>query len=152
MEALSYYIADHLIGLTPWLNQTSVCSFPEPWGRMLHQRHVTMETPIQNAKTDELEGSYGSKLFADIDISSNSTNLMFRANIIHGILHSSSEKDRFVLEIVEPLEFALRENNTHTYMNVTFGRDAQTQAVNRLTLKLEVDLEYEKKQGAQIVG
>ena len=71
---------------------------------------------------------------------------------MHGILHSSSEKGRFVLEIVEPLEFALRENNTHTYMNVTFGRDAQTQAVNRLTLKLEVDLEYEKKQGAQIVG
>ena len=48
-----------------------------------------------------------------------------------------------------PMEFALMENMTHPYINVTFGRDPHTQTANSLTIKLEVDLDYEKKQGAQ---
>ena len=26
-----YYIVDHLLGLEPWLNQTTACTFPKPW-------------------------------------------------------------------------------------------------------------------------
>ena len=26
-----YYIVDHLLGLEPWLNKTTACTFPKPW-------------------------------------------------------------------------------------------------------------------------
>ena len=31
MEAVQWYLADLLVGETPWLDINTVCSFPEPW-------------------------------------------------------------------------------------------------------------------------
>ena len=150
--ATFYYLSDNLLGLEPWLNESTACSFPEPWYQLPEKNSSTPETPLQLSNLGEFEGTYGSHLFPDIQVSSNSTDLIFTTNIVHGILHPSSEKDRFLYETIHPVEYANHENNTDSFTNITFNRDAITNAVNALTIQLEVDLKYEKKPNPQIIG
>ena len=137
-----YYIIDHVFGLEPWLNETTVCSFPKPWGNATKVDATLKETPIHVDNQAEFEGFYGNHLFPDIKVYSNTTDLLLNSNRIHGVLHPSSEKDRFVYEITYPWEYS-----THTYgiyVNVTFERDVTATIVESLTLHLEVDLQYNK--------
>ena len=147
-----YYITDHLLGLQAWLNESTACIFPEPWDK-LPEQGVALETPISVGNVAELVGSYGNNLFPDVNVYSNSTDIHMDSNKLHGILHPSSEKDRFLFELITPYEYVLPENNHTRYsFNVTFNRDGATQAVNAVTLKLEVDLKYDRKPGPQVIG
>ena len=150
--AVVHKLSDYLLGLDPWLNETTACSYPEPWGKKIELKAGDLETPITVSNVAELEGSYKSQIFPDIDISYNSTDLLFTANKIHGILHASSEKDRFLFELHYPLEYSLTDNQAKPLLNVTFSRDAASQSITKLTLKMEVDVDYEKRPDPQIIG
>ena len=83
-------------------------------------------------------------MFPDITVSTINTTLHFGSNNVHGILHPSSEKDRFLYKITTPLEYATNTNNVLS-TSVTFARDAKNGIVKELTLKLEVDLTFTKR-------
>ena len=136
------YIADHLLGFEPWLNESTACSFPNPWANWTVPQ-AKPETPTKLDNFTDYEGSYGNRMFPDIIISADNATLHFNSNKVHGILHPSSEEDRFLFEITTPWEFATNTSNALP-TNVTFVRDAKTGIVNELTLKLEVDLTYTK--------
>ena len=60
------YITDKLAGETPWLNTSTVCSFPAPWspipGPFPQRPAVPLAPPIQNKEISDLTayaGSYG---------------------------------------------------------------------------------------------
>ena len=153
LVSVFYHIADHLLGLNPWLNETTACTFPKPWLNRPPRPPTKLPTPINVTNYDELVGIYGSHIFPDINVAYNSTDLLFTSNKMHGILHPLSVKDKFVFEILEPMEWALHPNNTKAYLAlVTFGRDSIFNTVYKLTFKFQVDVEYIKNPNQQIIG
>ena len=146
-QVSAMYVVDHLLGLTPWLNASHACSFPEPWkpenNTESDKDAETSETSLLvNNKTDYV-GSYGNHLFADVKVFVNSSTLLLNSNHIHGILHPYSEEDKFFYEITFPWEFMTHDNKTQP-LNVTFQRDAETGKVTSLVAALEVDVTYVK--------
>ena len=147
-----YYIADHLFGLSPWLNETTAYTFPEPWRPGSIMYSMSLEPPVSNISFAEYVGSYRSNLFPHAQVSSNGTSLFLKSIKVNGILHPTSDKDRFLYDVVSPLEYTLYENNAKQYVDAIFGRDDVLKAVKSFTFKLEVDLRYDKKAGAHIIG
>ena len=139
-----YYIADQLLDLDPWLNKTTACTFPQPWDNQTTAETNAKEAPVAIGNFTEYEGSYDFPLFSNIDVYSNYSNLLMNSNHIQGVLHPSSEKDRFLYEITYPWEFAPHDNTTKL-TNVTFVRDEVTNAVTALTVQLEVNVTYVRK-------
>ena len=138
------FIADHLLGLKPWLNETTACTYPEPWNKASTTEIRSLPTRYEVNDTSELEGLYVSPLFPDIEVSSNATYLLMKSNIVRAIFHPTSIKDRFVSEVYYPPEYSLQFNSTSDHFNVTFNRNETTGIVNTLTLHLDVDLKYNK--------
>ena len=148
-----YFMADRLLGLTPWLNETSACSFPEPWDKPPKFEPPGLEKPVSVANLAEFVGSYTTDLLPEVEVSSNSTALLLKSNRVRGVLHPSSEKDRFLYEVLYPLEYALLDGNgTHAFTNVTFNREAASRTVNSVTIQFNVEMTYNKRGSAQIVG
>ena len=145
LSVILYYLTDYLLGLESWLNETTACTYPNPWANWTTSE-TKVETPI-NVQLDNLtdyEGSYGNPMFSDITVYANNSSLSFDSNKVHGILHPSSETDRFLFEITEPWEYTNNATENAILTNVTFDRDVRTRHVTHLTLKLEVDLTYTK--------
>ena len=139
-----YYIADQLLELEPWLNKTTACTFPDPWRDQKTAETKEKEAPTAANNFTEYSGSYEYPLFPNVEVYANSSNLLFTSNHIHGVLHPSSDKDRFLSEITYPWEFAPHDNITQQG-NLTFLRDEGTGAVTALTVQLEVNVTYVKK-------
>ena len=139
-----YYTTDHLLGLDPWLNETTTCSFPQPWANETRPKPQKAEVPIQLSSVSEYEGSYGNQIFPDLVVNSSAGELRFYSNLAGGIMHPSSEKDRFLTETKYPLEFTAPSNETQ-FFNVTFTRDGSSGAVTALTFQFEVDFTYFKR-------
>ena len=154
LNTIFYYISDYLLGETPWLNTSTACTYPEPWSKPPKSRvHEIVETPISIGNPNELAGTYTSDLFVELNVYSNGTTIHMDLNRARAVLHPSSEKDRFLYDLVSPIEYAFPNfNRTHYYMNVTFERDPSSQAVNAVTLHLEVDVRYDKKTGPVVIG
>ena len=136
------YIIDHLFGLEPWLNKTTSCTFSALSGNATETKPRIQESPLPVHNLADFEGTYGNHLFPDINVYSNSTDLLLYSNRIHGILRPSSQKDLFVYVITEPWEYS--SDNIGLFVNVTFQRDIATTTVTSLTLLIEVELKYEK--------
>ena len=68
----------------------------------------------------EYVGSYRSNLFPQTKVSSNGTSLFLKSIKVNGILHPSSDKDRFLYEVVSPLEYTLYENNAKQYVDASW--------------------------------
>ena len=135
-----YYITDYLLGMTAWLNETTTCSFPEPWENKTQPKPQEKETPIQLGDVSEYEGSYGNAIFPDLLVNLSAGNLYLHSNQAGGILHPSSEKDRFLFEVTYPLEFAL--GNATQLLNATFQRDGSAGGINAMMFQLEVNFTY----------
>ena len=156
LNTIFYYISDYLLGEKPWLNTSTACTYPEPWSQLpknLRLVHDIVETPISVGNPNELVGTYTSNVFVELYVYSNGTTIHMDSNRARAVLHPSSEKDRFLYELVSPIEYAFPNyNQTHYNMNVTFERDPSLHAVNAVTLHLEVDVRYVKKTGPHIIG
>ena len=147
LNTVFYYISDLLLGLEPWLNETTACTYPEPWANKTETESKDREVPIAIDKTSDFVGSYFSPLLPVVNVSANSSDLLFNMNRLHGILHPSSEKDRFLWEVTDPWEFATSytdNNNETVFTNVTFLRDGASGAVDGLRMELEVNMTFTK--------
>ena len=144
LTALFYYTSDHLLGLEPWLNETSACTFPEPWAHSSARESKEPEVPIDVNNRNEYNGSFSSPIFPGVVVNTNSTNMSLKSNRLYGNLHPSSENDRFMWEITYPWELAVDytdDNNQTRFINITFLRD-KNGAVNALKAGFEVEMTY----------
>ncbi|XP_078619563.1 uncharacterized protein LOC144886711 [Branchiostoma floridae x Branchiostoma japonicum] len=98
-STLHYRVADMLLGLEPWLNATTACSFPEPWVRssssVTYDSDDTDDTMPSAYSLEfprdkrDYEGTFGNPIFGNLTIRLNSTDdtLRFRLGLIgHGMI------------------------------------------------------------------
>ena len=146
LTAVLYYLSDHLLELEPWLNETTACTFPQPWAGETESPPEDSEVPITVENLSEYEGVFTHPLFPPAVVTTNSSALLFEMNILQGILHPSSEEDRFLWQITDPWEIA-------TFLfggfrpTVTFLRDNSTGDINGFKIALDTTLTFSKVTG-----
>ncbi|CAH1778292.1 unnamed protein product, partial [Owenia fusiformis] len=69
------YVSDILLGLDPWLNKTTACTFPEPWAPGTPS--VNPVLPVYNDRAPrplvDYEGTYGHLAFGNVTFTLNAT-------------------------------------------------------------------------------
>lgn len=69
LEPLSYILSDILLQEDPWLNVSTVCTFPEPWEEQPATKNQTeIEMPADDYDATPCIGSYGHRIYGDIAI------------------------------------------------------------------------------------
>lgn len=69
LEPLSYILSDILLQEDPWLNVSTVCTFPEPWEEHPATKNQTeIEMPVDDYDATPCIGSYGHPIYGDIAI------------------------------------------------------------------------------------
>ncbi|XP_066275164.1 uncharacterized protein [Branchiostoma lanceolatum] len=105
---LHYGVADMLLGLDPWLNTTTACSYPQPWAKDLKTNNdanmpptPSREVPREKRDIRDFEGKFGNAIFGNLTVYLNSTDntLRFQVGLIgHGIVFPLSSGNRLLLE------------------------------------------------------
>lgn len=84
MQALLMHIMDHALGLPPWLNSSTLCTFPEPWisapisdppSPAEHEAEVAEAEVFGDVTLDIYAGRYSHPGFGDMDVYVNDTDL-----------------------------------------------------------------------------
>ena len=143
-----YHVTDRLMWVEPWINTTKACTFPQPW-RTANDSDIP---PVENAvltNAKKYEGFYSSPILSgfriELDGTSN-TSLRFKMGKLGGILYSTLDKDRFLMEIRTPWEFyvsSMDKNNVTAKTNVTFIWDGDH--VNTLQTHSPVPLNFTRR-------
>ena len=108
MEMLiHHFISDHILGLQPWLDNNTMCSFPYPWANQSTQsqnskRHITKtKNEYKQNWQNAYLGTYGHRLFGNITVTYNQSNnvLQFKAGKYgEGFLHRD-QGEMFAVEL-----------------------------------------------------
>lgn len=102
------YIADLLLEQDPWLDNTTICSFPEPWKEKSDS--VSNYKPRTDVKADrplfEYEGTFSNRAYGLIDIYKNSSvgYLMAKVGIGVFILYPKATADEFYAQGIVLME------------------------------------------------
>ena len=148
LRTILYYISDKLIGEDAWLNQTTTCDFPGLW-----RNTTTNSTPsepfgkIENPS--EYTGIYGSYFLPALNISAkpgDDSALLFQMSRLGGLLHSTQDKDRFLMEVTTSWEYMKSfkdANDKSILVNSTFQRNEDGE-VRSIELEYEVKVVYSK--------
>lgn len=110
---LAYYIKDILEGHTPWLNKSTICSYPEPW-----QRAYRSPPPDQNVvdkyvgETVNFTGTFSHILYGEVVVEENNASLyLMWGDIIKGTLYD-----------IKNLQFKLRlKDDTYRVLGHELG-------------------------------
>ena len=152
ITTLLYYISDNQLGLEPWLNQTTACTFPEPWANKPDTASKEPGVPITVENRTDYTGEFSNPLFHGVEVSTNSTTMFIKAKPrLSGILQPSSEKDRFLWQITNPWDVALQYKTR--VITITFLRD-ESGDIKAFKARFDVDLSFTKNgyvSGAQHV-
>ena len=137
-----FYLADILLGVEPWLNVSTACTFPAPWKPSGDDLEIPPTPVFQNENLQEYVGLYGSSVLPDIavELSEDASKLRFQQSRVKGILNPTAEPDSFQFKVTEPWEFAIEKKITETFMikfPVQFYRDSEG-IVQNLTLTLDI--------------
>lgn len=86
---LAYYLKDLLLDKTPWLNETTICSYPEPWGNPAFR-----PLPTQNVlekyvgETGEFVGVFGHTLYGEVLVTENNQSIDLKwGEVMKGTLY-----------------------------------------------------------------
>ena len=109
MDLIGSYVMDIALSQEPWLNASTVCSFPEPW----ENKTETVGPPIINRNLpfsrdpSKYEGTFGHRALGYLCIAFNKTNsqLQMRYGRSEFILWPQ-ERDEFQVEVTGPLAAA----------------------------------------------
>lgn len=84
LEPLSYILSDILLQEDPWLNVSTVCTFPEPWEEQPATKNKTeIEIPADNYDATPCLGNYGHRIYGGIVINDlENESLSFQLNSI----------------------------------------------------------------------
>uniref|UniRef100_A0A2C9M740 Beta-lactamase-related domain-containing protein n=1 Tax=Biomphalaria glabrata TaxID=6526 RepID=A0A2C9M740_BIOGL len=89
-QMLTYYITDLMLGFEPWINETSACTFPEPFVKAIEFPNVEFKPQVADYALAEYQGTFSSKLLGDIVIRKSATNpkaLTMTMGKLTGTLH-----------------------------------------------------------------
>ncbi|XP_060560761.1 uncharacterized protein LOC132720615 [Ruditapes philippinarum] len=148
LRTIMYYITDKLIGEDPWLNETTTCEFPDLW-RNITTNSTAPEPFGKLENPSEYTGIYGSYFLPALTISTkpgDDSSLLIQMNRLGGVLHSTQDKDRFLMEITSPWEYMtafIDGNNNTVFVNSTFIRNKDGE-VRSIEFKYEVKTVYTK--------
>ncbi len=136
------------MGETPWLNDTTACSYLKPWRNTYNEEHtVDVYVDMTEDELKEYTGSFGNHFLPDIKITMSGPTLLMYMGKINGILHATASRDKFKFEITEPWEFVpekLEGTNITKTTNVTFNRAIDTDNIVSCTVEQDVAVVYTK--------
>lgn len=149
LKTIFYYISDALINEEAWINETTTCQYPEYWQDNKTTNSTPLEPPGHMNDPSEYAGYFQNNYLPGIHVSvitGNNSILSFQVQRLGGILHSTKDKDRFIMEVTSPWEYMISltdDNNNPVLVNSTFFRDDKGQ-VKSLEVKFEVKVLYTK--------
>ena len=126
------YIHDLLLGYEPWLNATTLCSFPEPWHRkdIVNKSADVSKNHTAHRNLTDYVGVYSNNAYGTLSISVNETSntLMMKYGYGKFVMYPKSEKDEFFAEGAEMLE------NIRSFSSLQFGVDKDDTVIATLTV------------------
>jgi hypothetical protein len=93
------YIADLLLGEEPWLNKTTVCTFPEPWYRPPPTKNNSIDKNIKPTRSlVSYVGVYHNELYGYLHVLTNTTTNTLQINYGDGswLIYPTHTPDIFV--------------------------------------------------------
>ena len=76
---LHSYLADTFLGETPTINETTICTYPEPWFPAVHTSHRLIDkTRNSTHSLSAYVGTYHHPAYGDLVVRPNSTHLQVR--------------------------------------------------------------------------
>ena len=99
---LHLYIADLMLGYKPWLNTSTICTFPEPWNKPDAQKPTpeVRKDLTAHRKLEDYAGVFSNPAYGTLNISVNSISNLLVLHYGFGLfnLYPKSEKDEFYAE------------------------------------------------------
>ena len=139
-----YHLSDILQGREPWINSTTTCTYPLPWLEQNTTESNSTEPSVVLTDPEQYTGRFGNPFITDIVVKTNAESprsLLFEAGRIIGILQSTRQPDRFLMEITQPWEFVkqfIADDNSTIRINCTFSRIEGL--ISSMTLETEVNV------------
>lgn len=110
---LAYFLKDILLGQTPWLNVTTICSYPAPW--LPSSQRTPPKQNVQEkymGSTKEFMGKFGHALYGQVKVTEKDQSLYFQwGNMINGTLYDH-KKSQFRLRL---------DDNVYLVLGPEFG-------------------------------
>lgn len=124
---LLFFIADLVLGETPWQQGINTCNFPQPWV------NETSPPPRENnivpggfPEPENFVGKYGNRIFGDMEIVRNGTDGLWASyNRLVGKLHRTTADHVTLMEAMGSFRFLSAGVNTTIYFNLTFTEQSQ---------------------------
>lgn len=88
-QSIMYYATDLMLGFEPWINETTACSFPEPWMKIPEFPEMDFKPEQPDFALTEYQGSFTNPLLGGLTIGkspSNSKALTFKMSEVTGEL------------------------------------------------------------------
>lgn len=98
---INLFIADLLLGHEPWLNSSTVCSFPEPWKTKSKSSKTEVDKNIKSKRPlSDYEGVYENKAYGKMEVYFNVSNnrLMAKCGFGQMILYPKTTANQFYAE------------------------------------------------------
>ena len=125
MRAVQWYLADLLLGETPWLDLNTACSFPEPWVSVPKQtlENVTSDYYVMALNHTAYAGTYSHQAFGNITVYLNKTSHLLnmkQGRFGHAVLKPKS-KEEFIGKWIGPLWFLSDSDEMNMRVKVIFN-------------------------------
>ncbi|XP_067660510.1 uncharacterized protein [Haliotis asinina] len=121
-NVISFFITDILIGDQPWLNPSTACTFPSPWGMMTPSTQNNSD--VTNTVVECLDcyvGKYGQHLLGDVYVRrGQGSSLELHYGLLRGSLNTTDDKSKFKLDLWDPYRFLARPGNSTFLVEVHF--------------------------------
>ncbi|XP_066287724.1 uncharacterized protein [Branchiostoma lanceolatum] len=144
-RVLHYRVSDMILGLDPWLNTTTACSYPQPWGTRPADHLPAPPAISRDFPRDKRDyvGSYGNQVFGNLTIFLNSADgtLRFRAGLLgRGVVLSLNATNSVLLkgppDMFAPVQVFLEEEGGAIHRLVVPGVPPEPAVVYERGLKL----------------
>lgn len=124
LKIIHFYISDILLGFQPWLNETTACTYPEPWKRAKGKRRKYEKKPNVkpnwNRPLPDFVGTYGHLAFGNITIELNSSDQklhLYHGKFGHALLKKSEKPFTFDMAFIETLRYISEADGwRHSYL------------------------------------
>ncbi|CAH1268649.1 LACTB [Branchiostoma lanceolatum] len=159
-RVLHYRVADMLLGLDPWLNTTTACSYPHPWDTRPADPLPAPPATSRDFPRDKRDyvGSYGNQVFGNLTIFLNSADgtLRFTAGLLgRGVILSLNATNSVLLkgppDMFAPVQVFYEEEGGAIHRLVVPGVPPEPAVVYKRGLKL-TDEEGSHREGGDTSG
>ncbi|XP_046558560.1 penicillin-binding protein 4-like [Haliotis rubra] len=121
-NTISFYVSDILMGDQPWLNSSTACTYPSPWGKL--PPSTQNNSVVTNSDVECLDcyvGKYGQHLLGDVDVREGpGSSLELHYGMLRGSLNATDDKTSFKLDLWDPYRFLARPGNATVLVEVNF--------------------------------